>query len=652
MDETDGRTQEPTASYVNVKFIFGRFVIHGLRLARCARKGNSGSTKHFFGRSMIEFNLKKLLKSRVPVLKWLPFYTIHDALGDLVAGLTVGLTLIPQAIAYAGLAGLTPQYGLYSAFAGSFVYIVFGTCREVNIGPTALISLLTYTYARGNPEYAVLLCFLSGCVTIIFGILRLGFLVEFVSIPVVSGFTSAASVIIACSQIKSLLGLKIRGESFVEIWKELANNIGQTRIPDLVLSCCCILVLLTLKKLKDLKVSNEILKKSIWFLGTGRNALVVILCAVVSYVYENHGGAPFILTGHIDAGLPSVGPPSFSRIAGNRTETFVDMCKNLGTGIVVVPLISIIGNIAIAKAFSRGQFLDATQEMLTLGLCNVVGSFFHSMPVTGSFSRSAVNNASGVRTPLGGVYTGILVILALSLLTPYFYYIPRATLSSVIISAVIFMVEVKIIQPIWKCSKRDLIPTFTTFFACLFAGVELGILIGVTIDLAILIYFNARPTIYIEYRNTPTSSYTLVRPSAGLLFPAVDYLRIYLIEHLANDHHKLLKTFKNSKVVVLDCKHIDKIDFTAAQGLNMVMRDFKEKNHRLIMLRPSKEILRSVQSLCEETIKVVNNDIELMAALKKLSTSKRAPTISTEVIDMSNLKATDGTRDELTCTKL
>ncbi|XP_033336485.1 sodium-independent sulfate anion transporter [Megalopta genalis] len=601
---------------------------------------------------MTAFSFERLLKSRVPILKWLPLYKPKDALGDLVAGLTVGLTLIPQAIAYASLAGLTPQFGLYSAFAGSFVYIFFGTCREVNIGPTALISLLTYTYARGIPEYAVLLCFLSGCVTIVLGILRLGFLVEFVSVPVVSGFTSAASLIIACSQIKSLLGLKIHGESFVEIWTELINNIGRTNIPDLILSCCCILILLTLKKLKDVKVSNKMLKKSIWFLETGRNAIVVIVCAVISYVYEKRGGAPFVLTGEIDAGLPIAGPPPFSRSFGNQTETFVDMCRNLGTGIIIVPLISIIGNVAIAKAFSRGQTLDATQEMLTLGLCNVAGSFFQSMPVTGSFSRSAVNNASGARTPLGGMYTGILVILALSLLTPYFYYIPRATLSSVIISAVIFMIEVEIIGPIWRCSKRDLIPIFATFFACLFAGVELGILIGVTIDLAILIYFNARPTIYIEYRNTPAVSYILVRPSAGLLFPAVDYLRIYLIEHLANNQQNLLKTFKNSRIVVLDCKHIDKIDFTAAQGLNTVISDFKEKNHKLIMLRPSAEVLKSVQSLSEEIIRVAHTDAELVAILKEYSLSKRVLEFDAELIDVTNLVIDGRPRDEHASTKL
>ncbi|XP_018364457.1 PREDICTED: sodium-independent sulfate anion transporter-like [Trachymyrmex cornetzi] len=553
---------------------------------------------------MVSPNFKGIIKKRIPILKWLPQYKLKDALGDLVAGLTVGLTLIPQAIAYAGLAGLEPQYGLYSAFAGSFVYIFFGTCREVNIGPTALISLLTWTYASGIPEYAALLCFLSGCITILFGILRLGFLVEFISIPVVSGFTSAASVIIACSQIKNLLGLNIHGERFVEILMELIHNVADTKIPDLILSCCCILILLILKYLKDKKVAGTTLKKILWTIGTTRNALVVVLCAVTSYIFEMNGGAPYILTGHIDAGLPIVKPPPFSRTIGNQTESFIDMTKNLKSGILIVPLISIIGNVAIAKAFSQGMPLDATQEMLTLGLCNVVGSFFQSMPVTGSFSRSAVNNASGVRTPLGGFYTGILVILALSLLIPYFYYIPKATLSAVIISAVIFMIEIDIIIPIWKCNKRDLIPAFITFLACLFVGVEMGILIGTILDLAILIYLNARPTINIEHRNISTTDYFLVRPTAGILFPAADYLRTYLTKNIGMN-------------VVLDCEHIDKIDFTVAQSLNMTINDFRKNNCQLIMLRPNPDILSSIQSLSDKQILTARNEIDLIAILGK-----------------------------------
>ncbi|KAL0123840.1 hypothetical protein PUN28_005995 [Cardiocondyla obscurior] len=551
---------------------------------------------------MAKFNFKRTLEARIPIFKWLPRYKLTDALGDLVAGLTVGLTLIPQAIAYANLAGLEPQYGLYSSFAGSFVYIFFGTCREVNIGPTALISLLTWTYASGIPEYATLLCLLSGSIIVLFGVLRLGFLIEFISIPVVSGFTSAASVVIACSQIKNLLGLNIHGESFVEIWVELVHHVAETKIPDLILSCCCILILLILKYLKDVKVANTTLKRFLWMIGTARNALVVVLCAIVSYIFETHGEAPYVLTGHIVAGLPTVEPPPFSRTVNNQTETFIDMTKNFKFGILVIPIISIIGNVAIAKAFSQGMPLDATQEMLSLGLCNIVGSFFQSMPVTGSFSRSAVNNASGVKTPLGGIYTGILVILALNLLTPYFYYIPKATLSAVIISAVIFMVEIGTILPIWRCNKRDLIPAFITFLACLFVGIEMGILIGTMFDLAVLIYLNARPTINIEHRNISTVDYFLVRPTAGILFPAVDYLRAHLTKNPGMN-------------VVLDCEHIDKIDFTAAQSISVMIKDFRKNNCQLIMLRPNPDIFARIQSLSGKQILMVRNEIDLIAIL-------------------------------------
>ncbi|XP_072760618.1 sodium-independent sulfate anion transporter [Anoplolepis gracilipes] len=567
---------------------------------------------------MVKINFKRIIKNRCPLLKWLPFYKAEEILGDLVAGVTVGLTLIPQAIAYAGLAGLKPQYGLYSAFVGSFIYIVFGTCREVNIGPTALISLLTWAYARGIPEYTALLCFLSGCITIFLGILRLGFLVEFVSMPVISGFTSAASVIIASSQIKNLLGLDIHGENFIEICWELINRITDTKMPDLILSCCCILILLILKYLKDRKVGNVILKRFLWTIGTARNALVVILSAVTSYIFEMYDGAPFILTGHIDAGLPSIEPPPFSRTIGqNQTESFIDITKNFKFGILIIPLISIIGNVAIAKAFSRGMPLDATQEMFTLGLCNVIGSFFHSMPVAGSFSRSAVNNASGVRTPLGGMYTGILVILALSLLTPYFYYIPKATLSSVIISAVIFMIEIDMILPIWKCNKRDLIPAFVTFFASLFAGVELGILIGTIIDLAILMYLNARPTINIEYRNTSITNYVMIRPVAGILFPAVNHLRSYLTKASTDKCHKSSKNLNTLPNVVLDCEHIDKIDFTVAQSINMLIKDFRDNNCHVIMLRPNPDILKSIQSLSHKQILTAKNEVDLITMLQE-----------------------------------
>lgn len=175
---------------------------------------------------------------------------------------------------------------------------------------------------------------------------------------------------------------------------------------------------------------------------------------------------------------------------------------------------------------ASGETIDATQELLTLSLCNIFGSFVSSMPITGSFSRAAVNHASGVQTPFGGVFTGVLVLLALGFLTPYFAFIPKASLAAVIISAVIFMIEYEVVKPMWKSNKKDLIPTFVTFILCLIIGVELGIVIGVSINILFLLYPSARPTIFIDkLKNNKNVEYVLVTPSNNLYFPAIDFIK-------------------------------------------------------------------------------------------------------------------------------
>lgn len=187
--------------------------------------------------------------------------------------------------------------------------------------------------------------------------------------------------------------------------------------------------------MKDIKLCSDekkastyqrILSKTIWMLSTARNAIIVIICSVIAYnMNTSESNNPFILTGKVRSGLPSFGPPPFSTQVNNHTIGFMEMCSELGTSIVLVPIIGVLGNVAIAKAFANGGKIDATQELLTLGICNLLGSCASAMPVTGSFSRSAVNHASGVKTPMGGLYTGVLILMALSLLTPYFYFIPK-----------------------------------------------------------------------------------------------------------------------------------------------------------------------------------------------------------------------------------
>nr|XP_023026251.1 sodium-independent sulfate anion transporter-like [Leptinotarsa decemlineata] len=291
---------------------------------------------------------------------------------------------------------------------------MFGSIKDITIGPTALMALMTYQQVIDrNVDYAILLCFLSGIVQIVMAVLHLGVLIDFISIPVTVGFTSATSVIIGTSQLKSLLGLKIKASTFLETITEVSHKIHETRMADLGLGVSCIVVLMSLRKLKDVRLhkkntkltkNQSILKYTLWLTSTSRNAIVVIFCSFLAYLYESRGiGSPFLVTGQVKPGLPEFKPPPFQTSLNNHTVSFGGMISDLGSSIVLVPVIAVLGNVAIAKAFASGSTIDATQELLTLSLCNIFGSFFSSMPITGSFSRSAVNHASGVQTPFGGI---------------------------------------------------------------------------------------------------------------------------------------------------------------------------------------------------------------------------------------------------------
>ncbi|XP_063618365.1 sodium-independent sulfate anion transporter-like [Cydia splendana] len=563
-------------------------------------------------------NPKRILGGILPILQWSKSYDLGTGVGDLIAGITVALTLIPQSIAYASLAGLEPQYGLYASLIGGFVYGITGTCPQINIGPTALLSLLTFTYTNGtSPDFAVLLCLTSGLVQLVAGILQLGFLVEFVSLPVVSGFTSAAAVTIASSQVKGLLGLKFSAETFLATWKELYRHIGDTRLPDTLLSLACCIVLLGMKALKDIRIGVKdseksqkgvvFIQKSLWFAGVSRNAVVVILAAAVAFFVYLDVGDPLILTGKITPGLPTPQVPPFHTTVGNVTVSAGGMLAQLGSGLLVVPLVGIISNVAIAKAFSNGKTLDATQEIIALGVCNVVGAFFRSFPVNGSFTRSAVSDASGVRTPAAGFVTGIIVLLTLALLTPYFYFIPRAALSAVIVCAVLHMVDIDIIKKLWRSSRLDIIPLLGTFVCCLALGIEIGLICGVGIDVLLLLYYNSRPPLdvkYIEEENLPP--HYSIHPVGNLHFAGAEKVRLKL-SSLKNDNKATLKQLtivpgandsvlsngagsqcnggasnatgrdiagRTSNVLVIHCDCLYRLDYTFLQSMKMLVTEW------------------------------------------------------------------------------
>lgn len=250
---------------------------------------------------------RKTLRKRVPLAAWLPRYGAAEALGDAIAGVTVGLTVIPQSLAYANIAGLPPQHGLYGAFLGCFVYIVLGGCRAVPVGPTAIASLLTWQVAGGVLPKAVLLALLSGLVELLMGALGLGFLVNFVSGPVSSGFTSAVALMIATSQVKDLFAIRVTGTTFLQQWISIFRNIGDAALWDPVLGFVCIALLLSLRRVGMVKLGaglpegpstrQKVLTKALWLLGTCRNALVVVAGGALGAAVAAQGEPPVRLMG-------------------------------------------------------------------------------------------------------------------------------------------------------------------------------------------------------------------------------------------------------------------------------------------------------------------------------------------------------------------
>ncbi|TRY69381.1 hypothetical protein TCAL_07206 [Tigriopus californicus] len=576
---------------------------------------NDGKTKLL---ARVSTSAKKQLFKRLPILEWLPKYNGEKAVSDLIAGITVGLTVIPQAIAYANVANLPPQYGLYSSFVGCFVYCIFGSSKDITIGPTAIMALMTAEHVNSEedgPAFVILLAFLSGLIIFILGALQLGFIIDFISVPVTAGFTSAAALTIASSQVKDLFGLKIVEKSHFEgvhgTWIDIVWNFESFRYQDTILGFVCIIVLLLLRHIRNVNwfdsiediekpsscqilchrlgsVGRKIMGKLVWVIATARNAVIVIICLLIAMGFDPEPQPPgtrnttFILTGEIDAGLPPVDVPPF----GTDDLDFGGMVKTLGSAIAIIPLIAILESVAIAKAFAGGKPVDASQEMIALGLCNIGGSFFSSMPTTGSFSRTAVNAASGVKTTFGGIYTGALVILALAFLMDYCCFIPKATLAAVIITAVIFSVEYEVVLPMWRSKKTDLFCALVTFLCCLFWALEYGILVGVAIQILIVLYNTARPALTVEHctLDGPGNDYLTVMIDRSLVFPSVSHVR-NIIEKAG------VRQGGSTRPIVLDGSRIFSTDYTAAQGFKAMAKDFDKRGQALIFynLKPSVE---------------------------------------------------------------
>ncbi|XP_010253336.1 PREDICTED: sulfate transporter 4.1, chloroplastic-like isoform X2 [Nelumbo nucifera] len=426
----------------------------------------------------------------LPCSRWIRTYRWREYLQiDLMAGITVGVMLVPQSMSYARLAGLHPIYGLYSGLVPVFVYAIFGSSRQLAIGPVALVSLLVSNVLGSivdstdelYTELAILLALLVGILECIMGLLRLGWLIRFISHSVISGFTTASAIVIALSQAKYFLGYSIvRSSKIVPLIKSVIAGASKFSWPPFVMGSIILAILLVMKHLGKSRKHLRFLR------ATGPLTAVVLGTTFVKIFHPSS----ISVVGEIPQGLPKFSIPKNFGYA-----------KSLIPTTLLITGVAILESVGIAKALAakNGYELDANQELFGLGVANICGSFFSAYPTTGSFSRSAVNHESGAKTGLSGIVMGIIMGCALLFMTPLFTEIPQCALAAIVISAVMGLVDYGEAMFLWHVDKKDFLLWTITFIMTLFLGIEIGVLVGVGVSLAFVIHESANPHIAVTY---------------------------------------------------------------------------------------------------------------------------------------------------------
>jgi SulP family sulfate permease len=512
-------------------------------------------------------NIKKI----APILDWLPNYNASLFKGDLIAGITVGIILIPQGIAYALIAGLPPIYGLYCALVPQVMYAVFGSSRQVAIGPVAMDSLIVATGVStlalaGSESYisiAILLALMVGAIQFIMGVFSLGFIVNFLSKPVITGFTSAVALIIGLNQFRNLFGVDIVQSDQIQIiiediWLQINDfNYHTTSIG--LISALLIIIFRKINK----KIPN---------------ALIVVVLGILIMKYFGNSFADVSIVKDIPSGLPKFGIPDFD----------IALLKELLPIALTLVMVGYLETISIGKSLEAKQDeyrIRPNQELIALGLSNMVGSLFKAYPSTSSFSRSAINQESGAKTGMAALISVVMVVITLLFLTPLFYHLPQAVLAAIIIVAVFGLINFKEAIFLWKANQLDFCLMLATFLATLLLGIEQGIIIGVSLSLIILIFRTSRP--YVAelgkvpnanfYRNKERFAEVIIeedilvfRFDAQLFYANSNYFRDKLDDMIAKKGNAL-------KLIVLDAESINRVDSTGVEMLKERIRFCQKK---------------------------------------------------------------------------
>lgn len=436
-----------------------------------------------------------LVRRMLPILDWGAAYNRADFSGDFIAALIVTVMLIPQSLAYALLAGVPPEVGLYASILPLAVYALFGSSRTLSVGPVAIVSLMTAAaIARlglSDPVQVVAaaaaLALLSGTILLAMGVLRLGFIANFLSHPVISGFITASGILIAASQMKHLLGVPLEGHTLSEIVLSLAGNIEGISLPTLVIGVAATAFLIWVRGgLAPLLRRARLPEGLIGPLAKTGPVLAIVVTTWASWQFDLTA-AGVALVGTVPSGLPSLSLPLFD----------ADLWQALIGSAALISLIGFVESVSVAQtlAAKRRQRIDPDQELIGLGASNVASAVSGGIPVTGGFSRSVVNFDAGARTPAAGLLTAMGIALAALYLTPFLMFLPKATLAATIIVAVLTLVDLHVLPRAWRYSRADFSAVLATMLLTLGVGVEVGVATGVALSLVLFIYKTSRPHI-------------------------------------------------------------------------------------------------------------------------------------------------------------
>ncbi|MDW3209170.1 MAG: sulfate permease [Reichenbachiella sp.] len=528
------------------------------------------------------------MKSIFPIIDSLNSYSSEWLKNDLFAGLVVGVMLIPQGMAYAMIAGLPPIYGLYTAIIPTIVYALIGSSRHVSVGPVAMDSLILVAGAsafatEGTMDYIIVvaaLTLLIGAIQMGMGVLKLGFIANFLSKPVILGFTFAAAVIISIKQLKYLLGIQlVNVDGIFDEFLFYILNLDQVHLPTLWIALGSLFLLVVGKKLISKFPAS---------------LLVVLVGMGISYLFQldNVGVS---LVGYMPSGLPEFSIPEIESLPWSE----------------FLPLAVTLALMGFVELYSIGQRLqskhkaeyeiNANQELVGLGMANVIGSFFRTFPATASFSRSAVNESSGAKTTIASMIAALIVILALLFLMPVFQYLPHAVLGAIIFIAVLGLIDIKLAKSLWNTDRYDFVMLLSSFLGTLILGIEWGIGFGILISLLVLIYKTSAPHMAVLGRVSGTNFFrNLDRFDEAIDEPSVSILRFDArlffanVGSLKSKVERLVKEKPTMKKFILDSQSIIDIDSSGIDGVEDIVNLLDERGiefHMVSIIGPVRDKL-------------------------------------------------------------